>query len=371
MKAYCVTPSSYPVLPYKLSKKQAEKEMRQSRLPSDELGIFYRQLAVMLRSGVALPQAVTALRSEKDLPRIRKRAGKIHKEMATGRSFAECLTRQSDLFNPALDKILALDLPDTQRADILQRFAAVEEHFSEVGGTGKALLKSVLWYPALVLTIVTLLTFLLLIFVIPVFEEMFAGLGGGLPAPTQLVVDISTVLAENSPYLLLLLLFFIAFLIFGRTLMYQAAEKMPGIGSLMKKIAVTQFAEYFSLMIAAGLPFRESLADSANSVKNPYFSVLLRGIAERAADIPQLRVQIQKSGLFPEMLVQAAAVSETAEHIGSAMGEAAAFYSKGIKKTAAKKRTLFEVVALFLLGIFVGGIVISMYLPMFTMAEAI
>ena len=107
-----------------------------SRLSPDELGIFYRQLAVMLRSGVALPEAVTALSAEKELPRIKKRVGRIKKDMAAGCSFTECLTGQRDLFNPALAKILALD-HNAQTADILIRFAEIEERSSEIGNTPK------------------------------------------------------------------------------------------------------------------------------------------------------------------------------------------------------------------------------------------
>ncbi|RWX50388.1 Type II secretion system (T2SS), protein F [Candidatus Electrothrix marina] len=246
-----------------------------SRLSPDELGIFYRQLAVMLRSGVALPEAVTALSAEKELPRIKKRVGRIKKDMAAGCSFTECLTGQRDLFNPALAKILALD-HNAQTADILIRFAEIEERSSEIGNTPKTLLKSLLFYPSIVLCIVITITFLMLIFVIPVFEEMFASMGGGLPAPTQLVFDISMMITGNSLNPILLLIIIIALLISAKFFFYWAAGKIPTFRALLEKIAVAEFAEYFSLMIAAGLPFKESLAGSADSVKNPCFAARLK-----------------------------------------------------------------------------------------------
>ena len=160
-------------------------------------------------------------------------------------------------------------------------------------------------------------------------------------------------------------------LIYGKEIFYWTAARIPTVGAILRKIAVAEFAEYFSLMIVAGLPFKESLAGSADSVKNPHFSALFKGIVDRTADIPELQVQMKQSGLFPEMLIQVAAVSSTPENIGVAMGEAAAFYSKNAGKTAAKKLALFEMFILFLLSVFVGGLVISMYLPIFTMADAI
>ncbi|WP_446009604.1 type II secretion system F family protein [Candidatus Electrothrix sp.] len=339
-----------------------------TRLSLRERSTLYRQVAVLLKAGASLPEAVTVLRLEKDMPKIGRIAGKIEKEMAGGVSFAECLHRHEDIFNAALRKILTSGLPDVQKADMLQQAAETEEQFVAVGVTGTALLRSVLWYPLLVLSITGLIAFLLLIFVIPVFEEMFASMGGSLPALTELVVGISRPVTSNP---LLSLLAFVALLAGARMLFHRTAEKLPVIGPLLRNIAAAQFAQYFSLLVTAGFSFRESLAGAAESVMNPHYSALLKGLADRTVGISDLSAQMRQSGLFPEMLIQAAAAAKTEERLGAAMGEAATFYSRNISRVATKKIGMLDILVLIIIGLLVGVLVVSMYLPIFTMADAI
>ncbi len=339
--------------------------MTRSRLSLMEQSTFYWQVAVLLKSGASLPEAVTALRLAEDLPKIGKIAGKIQKEMSGGTSFADCLNRHEDIFNAALRKILTSAVPDIQKADMLRQAAATEEQFAAIGVTGTTLLRSVLWYPLLVLSIVALIAFLLLIFVIPVFEEMFASMGGSLPALTRMIVAFGRPFADNP---LLALLVMVGLLAGGRILFQRTAEKMPMIGPLLRNMAAAQFARYFSQLTAAGFSFKESLAAAADSVMNSNCSALLKQLSAQTASISDLSAQMRKSGLFPEMLVQTAAAAKTEEQLGAAMGEAADFYSRNISRVAAKKTGLLDILVLLVIGLLVGVLVVSMYLPIFIMA---
>jgi type IV pilus assembly protein PilC len=342
--------------------------MTRSRLSLRERSTLYWQVAVLLKSGTSLPEAVTALRLEKDLPKIGKLVEKIEKEMAGGTSFAECLNRHDDIFNAALRKILTSAAPDAQKADMLRQAAETEEQFAAIGVTGTALLRSVLWYPLFVAIITGLIAFLLLIFVIPVFEEMFASMGTSLPAPTRMIMALGRPFADNP---LLALLVMVGLLAGARMLFQRTAEKMPMIGPLLRTMAAAQFAQYFSLLTAAGFSFKESLAGSAESVMNPHCSAVLKRLANQTAGISDLSAQMRQSGLFPEMLIQIAAAAKTEERLGAAMGEAAAFYSRNISKVAAKKTGLLDILLLLIIGLLVGVLVVSMYLPIFTMAGGI
>lgn len=339
-----------------------------SRLSTEELCSGWRQLAVMLKTGVSLPGAVAALRAEKDLPVIRKAAAGIQKEMDQGVPFAECLKRSKPrLFNAALQRIMLLDMPDTQKADALRQAAAAEDSFAKAGSSGKSLLRFV----ATVFGAVMLLAFFMLVFVVPVFNEMYSSMGGKLPAPTQLLLDIGRLFTGNVLFQIVFTLLFIFSFSYVRKFPYHAARCVPGISPLLKKIAVAQFAQYFSLLTAAGVPFMESLQDAADSVSNPHLAARFKQFANETADLSALQTQMRQSGLFPEMLLQAAGAAASTEEIGNAMGEAAAFYGTDIGNAAAKKIAMLEILALVVLGVLVGAIVISMYLPIFMMADAI
>uniref|UniRef100_UPI0040568B85 type II secretion system F family protein n=1 Tax=Candidatus Electronema sp. TaxID=2698783 RepID=UPI0040568B85 len=339
-----------------------------SRLSIEELCSGWCQLAVMLRAGVSLPGAVTALSAEKDLPVISKAAAGMRKEMDQGVPFAECLNRRTPrLFNAALQRIMLLDIPAAQKADALRQAAVAEESFAKAGSTGKPLLRFV----TMVFSAVMLLAFFMLIFVLPVFDEMYASMGGHLPVPTQLFLNIGSLFIDNVLVQIVFALLFIFAFVYVRKFPYHAARHVPGIGPLLKKVAVAQFAQYFSLLTAAGLPFKESLQGAADSVSNSHLAARFKRFADGTADMPSLQAQMRQSGLFPEMLLQAAGAAATQEAAGSAMGEAAAFYGNDIGNAAAKKIAMLEVLALVVLGVLVGAIVISMYLPIFMMADAI
>jgi type IV pilus assembly protein PilC len=342
--------------------------MIRSKLSLNERCSFYWQAAMLLKSGAEPPEAVTGLRQEKELPKISRIAGKIEKEMAEGSSFAECLNRHEDIFNAALRNILTSDIPTAQKADMLQQAAESEEQFAAVGATGTALLRSVLWYPLLVLSITSIIALILFIFVVPVFEEMFTSMGGSLPVLTKLVVELSKPIVNNP---LLALLVLAALLAGGRMLFLRTAEKIPVIGPLLRKIAVAQFTRYFSMMTAAGFSFKKSLEGAAESVMNPNCSALLKRLAGQTAGIPDLPEQMRKTGLFPELLLQIAAAAKTQEQLGSAMGEAAFYYSRNIRRIAEKKTGLLDLLVLLFVGVLIGVLVVSMYLPIFAMSSGI
>lgn len=342
--------------------------MTRGRLSLRERSTLYWQLAVLLKSGASLPEAMTALRQEKDVPKIGRLAQKIEKEMAGGISFTECLNRHENIFPPALRNILTSEKPDLQKADMLVRVAETEEQFAAIGFTGTTLLRSMLWYPLLILSITGLITFLLLIFVIPVFDEMFTSMGGSLPALTALVVGLSRPVMNNLPLIPFVL---IGLLVGGIILFQKTAERLPVIGPLLRNIAAVQFAQYFSLLTATGFSFKESLEVAADSVMNPRCSTLLKRLARKTAGIADLAAQMRQSRLFPEILIQTAAVAKTEEQLGTAMGEAASFYSRNISKVATKKTGMLDILVLLIIGLLVGILVISMYLPIFTMADAI
>ena len=335
-----------------------------SRLASDEIGSFYRQIAVMLRSGVSLSDAVSALSDEPDLPRIREKAARIKKDLADNISLRDSFARHPNLFSPALIQILTSGIPNEKAAEVLQKFADTEERAGKVSKK----VASILVYPVAVLCIAISITLFILVFVIPVFQDMFSDMGGKLPALTLLVVNISEVIKSNLLYIILFFVIVVVFFIFSRKLFYFVASKLPIIGASLKKIAISNFAEYFSLMLSVDIPLIEALEIAADSIKNPYYADILKEIGARVSDIRGLKEEMKSSCLFPVVLLKTIEISETPQALETAMAETANFYEKGMEKYIEKKLVIFEVIIMIFLGITIGGLVIAMYLPVFKMA---
>jgi len=336
-----------------------------SRLSSEEIGSFYRQIAVMLRSGVSLSDAVSALSDERDLPRIRKKAARIKKDLEDNTSLKDSFARHPNLFSPALIRILTSGISSEKAADVLQKFADAEERTGKV--SSKVAL--ILIYPVAVLFIAVLITLAILIFVIPVFQEMFADMGGKLPPLTQLVVSISEMVKSNLLYIILFFIIVAVSFIFSRKFFYFVVSKFPIIGASLKKIAISNFAEYFSLMLSVDIPLIEALEIAADSIKNPYYASIFKKIGTRASDIKGLKEEMKSSRLFPVILLKTIEISETPQALETAMAETAYFYQKGMKKYIEKNLVIFEVFMILFLGITIGGLVIAMYLPIFKMAS--
>ena len=338
-----------------------------SRLSSDEIGSFYRQIAVMLRSGVSLSDAVSALSDERDLPRVRKKAARIKKDLADNISLRDSFAKHPNLFSPALIKILSSDIPSEKAAEVLQKFADTEERTGKVSSK----VASILVYPVAVLCIAISITLVLLIFVIPVFQEMFSDMGGKLPPLTQLVVSISEVTKSNLLYIIIFFIIVATSFIISRKLFYFVASKLPIIGASLKKIAISNFAEYFSLMLSVDIPLIEALEIAADSIKNPYYAGIFKEIGAKVSDIRGLKEEMRSSCLFPVVLLKTIEIRETPQALETAMAETANFYEKGMGKYIEKKLVIFEVIMMVFLGITIGGLVIAMYLPIFKMASVL
>lgn len=333
----------------------------------DEISTFYRHMAVMLRSGVPLPEAISALSEEKDLPEIKGRAAVIRKDLAAGIPLGECLEKHPDIFNPVLIRILTGDFVNEIVADLLDKFADTEERT----GKGDKRVYSIMIYPLFVLGAAMIITFFLLVFVIPVFQEMFADFGASLPGVTQAVVSISLFI-KNYLYLFVTgVIGLILFFVFNRKYYFLVLSKLPRLGDLQKKIAISTFAEYMSLMLSVRAPLKEAVDHSARSVRNLFYADILNGLTSKSEDVTGLNQAMKDSGLFPKMLIKTMEINQTTNALESAMAETSRYYGKNIGRLIEKQMTVLEILVMLFLGIVVGVLVIAMYMPIFRMAGSI
>lgn len=332
-----------------------------------EISAFYRQLAVMITSGVPIEEALATMGREKDLPRMRRIAVKVAGDMAKSTSLGDALAKYPKMFSPVVIKLLTSDIPTGRMAEILFELADTEERSGQI--LKKTL--SMITYPAVVLFIAVLLTIGMCTLVIPKFQDMFYSMGMELPALTKLVLNASTFLKENLWYILTVSIVLIIGIFFNRKTLYAVSARMPVMGSLQKKNATACFSGYTALMLSMNVPFTEALELAAASLKDLHFRSIFRDISAKSANIKEFMHHVSGQGLFPEMLVKSLEFSETPEKVGKAMVETADFYNKYFATAYAKTAMIFEVVILYFLGVTIGAIVIAMYLPIFFLGSTI
>jgi type IV pilus assembly protein PilC len=238
-------------------------------------------------------------------------------------------------------------------------------------------IKGAMTYPVICLGIAILILAVILIFVIPVFQEMFASMGGALPAPTQLVVDMSEFAKANFLYIIMAA-FFVSFL-FKK---YYATDKgklkidglllhAPVAGVLIRKVAVAKFTRTLSTMLESGVPILDALQVVAKTAGNKVIERAVFHVADSIAEGRPIAEPLEESGVFPNMVVQMINVGESVGALDAMLSKIADFYDEEVDQAVENLTAMIEPFMMVFLGGTIGGLVVAMYLPIFTMADAI
>ena len=256
---------------------------------------------------------------------------------------------------------------------ILRRLSAYMEKAAKL----KRQVKGAMTYPTVTLGIAVLVVAVILVFVIPVFEEMFADFGKALPIPTQMVVGASRFVKSNILYIIVAcILFSIAFRRFyktekGRAMVDSAMLKLPVIGILIRKVAVARFTRTMGTMLASGVAILEALDIVAKTAGNKTIETAIYKVRSGIAEGQTIADPLSETGVFPPMVVSMIAVGESTGAIDAMMEKIADFYEEEVDQAVENLTALIEPFMLVFLGVTIGGLVVSMYLPIFQMAGAI
>ena len=237
--------------------------------------------------------------------------------------------------------------------------------------------KGALVYPAAVMVVAVAVTTVLLVWVIPVFEQMFRDFGGALPGPTQFVIDLSNSLrAHLLEFVLGFVIFAIAFRFLVRTpkgrLYFDAvALKAPLFGSLLRKVAVAKFTRTLGTMISSGVPILDALQITARSAGNRVVENAVMYTRERISEGRTMADPLAETGVFPPMVVQMIAVGESTGAMDAMLQKIADFYEDEVDTAVAALTSLLEPLLMVVLGVLLGGLIIAMYLPIFELADTI
>jgi type IV pilus assembly protein PilC len=241
----------------------------------------------------------------------------------------------------------------------------------------KAKVKGAMNYPIVTLIIAILVVAVILVFVIPVFEEMFADFGKALPAPTQLVIGMSRFVKGNILWIIgAIVLFIFAFRRFyrtekGRALIDEATLRLPVVGILVRKVAVAKFTRTMGTMLASGVGILEALDIVAKTAGNKSVETAVYKVRTSIAEGQTIADPLAETGVFPPMVCQMIAVGESTGALDAMMEKIADFYEEEVDQAVENLTSLIEPFMLVFLGVTIGGLVISMYLPIFKLAGAI
>ena len=345
-----------------------------SSIKQKDIAIFTRQLATMMRAGVPLLQAFDIVGRGSTNTRMTKLLNDIRVDVETGTSLSAAFRKHPLQFDALYCNLIEAGEAAGILEELLDRLAVYQEKTMAL----KNKIKSALIYPVAVLTVAFVVLTIIMIFVIPAFKDVFSSFGADLPAPTLVVIAMSE--------------FFVKFwwAIFGfiggglyffiqswrrSEKMQKAVDrlmlKIPVFGPLVEKSAIARWTRTLSTMFAAGVPLVEALDSVGGASGNAVFSEATEKIQKDVSTGSSLTSSMQTTGVFPTMVLQMCAIGEESGSLDHMLGKAAEFYEDEVDEAVKGLSSLMEPFIIVILGVLIGGIVVSMYLPIFKLGAVV
>ena len=358
----------------KIRKKPKPLFTRTRAITPGDIAVFSRQLATMLKAGVALVQAFDIIGKGHENPSMQTMLLNIKADLEGGDTLAEALKK-----NPLYFDELFCNLVDAgEHAGVLDTLLDKVATYKEKTESMKKKIKKALTYPIAVIVVAFIVTAILLLFVVPVFENLFKSFGADLPVFTQLVVDMSNGLKEWWWIVLgIIILAVYVFIYFKKRsrpfnhFLDKTLLKIPVIGLILNKSAIARFARTLSTMSAAGVPLVDALSSVAGACGNIIYSDAVLKMREEVATGQRLQVAMLQTHLFPHLVQQMVAIGEESGAMDAMLAKVADFYEEEVDNLVDNLSSLMEPIIMVILGVLVGGLVVAMYLPIFKMGDAI
>lgn len=341
--------------------------------PAD-IALFTRQMATMMKAGVPLVQAFEIVADGLDKPRVADLVRTVRNDVASGNSFASAIRKHPDHFDELFCNLVDAGEQSGALETMLDRVATYKEKTESL----KAKVKKAMTYPIAVMVVAVVVSGILLIKVVPQFEEVFAGFGAELPAFTQMVIGLSEF---TQAYWWVILLGVVgSIFLFGqakkrskglREALDKISLKMPVAGNIIEKSAIARYARTLSTTFSAGVPLVDALNSVAGSTGNSVYSKAVLRVRDDVSTGQQLNFSMRNAGVFPNMVVQMVAIGEEAGALDEMLDKSAVYYEEQVDNAVDNLTALMEPMIMAVLGVLVGGLIIAMYLPIFQLGAVV
>jgi type IV pilus assembly protein PilC len=365
------------ITPTKIKKKPKDLfenvSFLQPKVKNKDVILFARQFSTMIDAGLPIIQCLEILQSQQENKTFKVMLKKIKESVEGGTTLAEALKKFPRQFDDLFTNMVAAGEAGGILDTILRRLAGYLEKSAKL----KAKVKGALTYPIVVMIIACLVVAVILIFVIPVFQDMFSDFGAELPFMTRWVIGVSNFAKSKAPWILLgIIIFIFAFRRFyrtekGRLVVDGFLLKVPVIGILLRKVAVARFTRTMGTMLASGVAILDALDIVAKTAGNKVIEGAIYKVRSAIAEGQTMAAPLSDTKVFPPMVCQMIAVGESTGALDAMMEKIADFYDEEVDQAVENLTSLIEPFLLVFLGITIGGLVIAMYLPIFQMAGVV
>lgn len=360
--------------PQKVRKKSVSLFGAGKKVKPMDIALFTRQMATMMKAGVPLLQSFDIIGEGFDNPNMRKLVDDLKQEVAAGNSFATALRKKPQYFDDLYCNLVDSGEQSGALETLLDRVATYKEKTEAL----KAKIKKAMNYPIAVVLVAVIVSAILLIKVVPQFQEVFANFGAELPAFTLMVIGLSEALQEWW-------FFILAGLIAGAFAFKEAHKrsekfrnwfdrlllKVPVVGDILYKSSVARFARTLSTTFAAGVPLVDALDSVAGATGNVVFRSATMKVKNDVSSGMQLNFSMRTTGTFPTMAVQMTAIGEESGSLDEMLAKVATFYEDEVDNMVDGLTSLMEPMIMAVLGVLVGGLIIAMYLPIFQLGSVV
>ena len=365
------------ITPTKIKKKPkdlfANIAFLQPKVKVTDIIIFTKQFSTMIDAGLPIIQCLDILHAQQNNPTFKKMIKEIKESVEGGATFAETLKKYPEQFDDLFVNMVHAGEVGGILDIILRRLS----NFMEKAAKLKAQVKGAMTYPIITLVVAFIVVAVILVFVIPVFQEMFADFGSELPLMTQFVVTLSEVVKKKIIYIIIAIVGFIfAFKKFystekGHAMVDDFSLKLPIFGDLIRKVAVAKFTRTMGTMLSSGVAILDALDIVSKTAGNKTIERALVSVRSGITEGRTMADPLEESGVFPSMVCQMISVGESTGALDAMLDKIADFYDDEVDQAVENLTSAIEPVMMVFMGIIIGGLVIAMYLPIFTMAGAI
>ena len=358
----------------RLAKRKAlEKKAKNYRVKLGDLTVFTQQLASMLEAGLPMVSSLDALYEQMENPCFQIIVRNVRNDVASGTALSAAARKYPKAFNNLFVSMVEAGEASGSLAEILMKVAGYFEASLKL----QKKVKSAMTYPIAVISLAIVLVNVLLIFVVPVFAEMFADFGAELPTPTQMLINISDWLKANIIFIIpLAIIFFMGVKKFfatpkGRFFRDRLYHNLPIIGPLRQKISVSRFCRTFSILTRSGVPILRNLEIVGNASDNTFIETTATKIMKHVSQGGQISDVLAEATYFPPMVKHMAKAGETTGNVDGMMNKVSDFYDAEIDATVAGLTSLIEPILIVGLGIIIGSMVIAMFMPIFEISNVV